>query len=107
MKRTLTTIALSLLLAAQPAQALTEVLTYIPAYWVERDGSYTFYGTNNGLCGSAVFNVSKSLANFNEVRDGLILAMTKSYKVDLVIEACEGTKNTVTFVKVCRDSAYC
>jgi hypothetical protein len=41
------------------------------------------------------------------VRDSLILAEVKSYKADLVVEGCEGTKNTVTFAKVCRDSAYC
>ncbi len=107
MKRIVISALLASLLAAQPALALTEVITYIPAHWVERDGSYTFYGTNNGPCGSAVFKVSKNLANFNEVRDSLILAEVKSYKTDLVVEGCEGTYNTVTFAKVCRDSAYC
>ncbi len=107
MKRVSLIIASALSLAAPVAWALTEVISYIPAHWVERDGSYTFYGTNNGPCGSAIFGVSKSLANFNEVRDSLILAEVKSYKVDLVVEGCEGTKNTVTFAKVCRDSAYC
>lgn len=107
MKRVTLCITSALSLVATAALALTEVVTYIPAHWVERDGSYTFYGTNNGPCGSAIFGVNKSLANFNEVRDSLILAEVKSYKVDLVVEACEGTKNTVTFAKVCRDSAYC
>lgn len=107
MKRILTTVALSLVLITQPAWALTEVLTYLTAVWIERDGSRTFAGTNNGPCGSAVFKVSKSLANFNELRDDLVIAMVKSYKVDLVVEGCEGTYNTVTFAKVCRDSAYC
>lgn len=107
MKRVSLISALAFTLISPVALALTEVITYIPAHWVERDGSYTFYGTNNGPCGSAIFGVSKSLANFNEVRDSLILAEVKSYKADLVVEACEGTKNTVTFAKVCRDSAYC
>ena len=107
MKRVSLIVGLALSLIAPIALALTEVITYIPAHWVQRDGSYTFYGTNNGPCGSGVFNVSKSLANFNEVRDSLILAEVKSYKVDLVVEGCEGTYNTVTFAKVCRDSAYC
>jgi hypothetical protein len=107
MKRVSLIAGLTLSLIAPIALALTEVITYIPAHWVERDGSYTFYGTNNGPCGSAIFGVNKSLANFNEVRDSLILAEVKSYKADLVVEGCEGTKNTVTFAKVCRDSAYC
>ena len=95
MKRILIATAVALSLVAPTAQALTEVITYIPAEWIQRDGSRTFYGTVNGPCGSAIFNVSKSLANFNELRD------------DLVVEACEGTANTVTFAKVCRDLAYC
>lgn len=107
MKRTLTLGAIALLLAAQSAQAITEVLTYIPAGWIELDGSRTFYGTNNGPCGSAIFGVSKSLPNFNELRDDLVIAMAKSWKVDLVVDGCIGTKNVVTFAKVCRDSAYC
>lgn len=108
MKRLITSLAAAAMLAASvPASALTEVLTYIPAHWVQRDGSYTFYGTNNGPCGTAVFNVSKSLANFYELRDSLILAEVKNYKVDLVVEGCEGTYNTVTFAKVCRDAAWC
>ncbi len=108
MKRILIASVVALSLVAQTAHALlVEVLTYIPAEWIERDGSRTFYGTNNGPCGSAIFGVSKSLANFNELRDDLVLAMTKSYKVSLVVEACDGTKNTVTFAKICRDSAYC
>mgnify|MGYP000163564006 CR=1 FL=1 len=107
MKRILIASIIVSSLVAQTANALlVEVLTYIPAEWIERDGSRTFYGTSNGPCGSAIFGVSKSLANFNELRDDLVLAMTKSYKVSLVVEACEGTKNTVTFAKVCRDSAY-
>lgn len=99
--------AVVLALVAPTAQALTEVATYLPAEWIERDGSYTFYGTTNGPCGSAIFGVSKSLANFSEMKTNLVIAMSKSYKVSLVVEACEGTKNTVTFAKVCRDSAYC
>lgn len=107
MKRIPLIITLAIFFVAPVSLALTEVITYIPAHWVEREGSYTFYGTNNGPCGSAIFGVSKSLANFNEVRDSLILAEVKSWKVDLVVEACEGTKNIVTFAKVCRDSTYC
>lgn len=107
MKRILLATAVALSLVAPTAQALTEVVTYIPAVWIQRDGSRTFYGTVNGPCGSAIFNVSKSLANFNELRDDLVIAMVKSYRVDLVVEACEGTYNTVTFAKICRDSAYC
>lgn len=108
MKRIITSVITAILLVMAPtAQALTEVLTYIPALWIERDGSYTFYGTTNGPCGSAIFGVSKSLVNFSEMKTNLVIAMSKSYKVDLVVEACEGTKNTVTFAKVCRDAAYC
>lgn len=107
MKRILIAAAAALSLVAPTAQALTEVVTFISAVWIERDGSRTFYGTTNGPCGSAVFKVSKSLANFNELRDDLVIAMMKSYEVDLVVEGCEGTYNTVTFAKVCRDSAYC
>ncbi len=99
-------LALSLFVA-QSAQALTEVITTIPAYWVERDGSLTLYGTVNGPCGSAVFVVDKTLANYSEVYDAAVLAMRESYEMDLVVESCNGTKNTVTFVKVCRDQSYC
>lgn len=85
----------------------TEVVTTITAEWIETDGSRTFYGANNGPCGNNLFGVSKSLPNFIDLKDDLVLAMVKSYKVDLVVESCVGAKNTVTFAKVCRDPAYC
>jgi hypothetical protein len=108
MKRVISTFILGATIFASTAHAfLTEVITTIPAKWVERDGSHTFYGINNGPCGSAIFGVSKSLANFTAVSDDMILAMVKSYKVSMVVEACDGTKNTVTFSKVCRDPAFC
>lgn len=95
------------LFVAQSAHALTEVITTIPAYWVERDGSLTLYGVANGPCGSAIFGVNKTLANYSEIYDAAVLAMKESYEMDLVVEGCNGTKNTVTFAKVCRDSSYC
>lgn len=107
MKRALKIATALLILAAPAVQALTEVVTTIPAVWIERDGSRTFYGTNNGPCGSAIFGVNKTLPNFSDLRDDLTLAMVKGYRVDLVVEGCEGTKNTVTFAKICRDSSYC
>lgn len=85
----------------------TEVFTTIPAEWIETDGSRTFYGASDGPCGSNIFGVSKSLPNFTEMKDDLVVAMIKSYRVDLVVESCSGTKNIVTFAKVCRDPAYC
>jgi hypothetical protein len=93
--------------AAQSAQALTEVITTIPAYWVDRDGSLTLYGTAPGPCGGYIFGVNKTLANYSEIYDAAVLAMKESYKMDLVVEDCDGNKNTVTFAKVCRDQAYC
>lgn len=108
MKRNVATLIFAAsLFTAQSALALTEVITTIPAYWVERDGSLTLYGTANGPCGSAIFGVSKLLANYDEIYGAAMLAMTKGYTMDLVVETCNGTRNIVTFVKVCANGAYC
>lgn len=101
------TLTILMILLSPLAQALTEVITAIPAYWVERDGSLTLYGTANGPCGSTLFNVSKSLVNYDEIYGASVLAMIKSYPMDLVVEGCSGNTNKVTFVKVCRDATYC
>ncbi len=108
MKRRIIVLSLVLgLFAAQSVQALTEVITTIPAYWIERDGSLTLYGTVNGPCGSNTFSVSVTLANYDEVHEAAVMAMDRSYEMDLVVESCSGNKNVVTFAKICRDPAYC
>lgn len=108
MKQKLIALSLAIgLFFAQSAQALTEVITPIPAYWVERDGSLTLYGTAPGPCGGYIYGVDKTLANYSEIYDAAVLAMRESYEMDLVVEGCNGTKNTVTFAKVCRDQSYC
>lgn len=109
-----TLLAVGMLLGiAQPAQALQEIVTTVPAYWIQPDGSIMVYATIPNQCNAGgLLWIDKSLENFGTLEKNVVLAMTKSYKMDFVVDGCTvqtgGTNyGRVTYGKICAVSSYC
>ncbi|MCI0559560.1 MAG: hypothetical protein MN733_13785 [Nitrososphaera sp.] len=100
----------SLLAVSLSAGAITEVVTILQAHWTQTNGDLVFYGDVAGPCvnnTSTIYLVRKSLPNFTEMKDSLMLAEAKGWETDLVVASCDLNQNVVTFAKVCKNPDYC
>lgn len=112
MKNTILQIATVILLSflVLPAYA-TSYTGHLAGFWVETDGSITWYtfdakDKDGNLppesCSSTLFRSQKSQQNFVELYTSLLLAMKQNYRVSLETTGCfEGNKNTIDIAKIC------
>lgn len=101
------------ILLSQVTQA-GEYAGYVRNWWVEENGNITFYVLNetntayvNGLCGSGVYRLKVSNANFDEAFTSLKDAAIRSYMVRMYVTACDGTINVIRQPKICTWTGDC
>ncbi len=114
MKRIITSlVAAALLAVALPASATT-YYGYARNWWVQENGDITFYLLNadnsayvNGMCGSPLYVLLVTNANFDEAYSSLMLAAKNGYRVGMETTTCNSNINVIKMVKVCTWTGDC
>ncbi len=93
-----------------PAYA-TSYTGHLAGFWVETDGSITWYAFDAKdkygnlpppSCSTTLFRLQKNQQNFVELYTSLLLAMKQNYLVSLETTSCaEGNKNIIDLGKIC------
>lgn len=81
----------SLAQAQTPAWFEGRILTM----WSDPDAIVLSFGTN-GPCGTDLFNISKSNANFSEMAALMLTAAASGRTVEVYVTGCNGTRNVVS-----------
>ncbi len=108
LKRALVSLVATAMLTASFSASATSYAGYPRNWWVEENADITWYLLNqdnsvwvNGLCGSPVYRLKVTNANYDAVYDSLKMAARNGYRVQMEVVACDSNVNVIKMVKIC------
>lgn len=114
MKRLIISLAVAVLLTASLPASATSYPGYVRNWWVEDNADLTWYFLNQdnsayvtGLCGSGVYRLKVTNANYDVAYDSLKTAARNSYKVLMEVTTCDSNINVIKMVKICTWTGDC